>query len=79
MIVCICRRVSDRDIQHAVREGIASFDVLQDETGVASHCGACHDCAHEVFEEARAAAHGGCAGACHAGTKVISIATAFAT
>ncbi|WP_284615543.1 (2Fe-2S)-binding protein [Aquabacterium humicola] len=79
MIVCLCRRISDRDIQHAVREGINSFDVLQDETGVSSHCGACHDCANEVFQEACAALHGGGAETCHASQKVISIATAFAT
>lgn len=79
MIVCICRRISDRDIQHAAREGITSFEVLQDETGVASHCGACHDCAHEVFQAACAAHHGHGAQACHASQKVISIATAFAT
>ena len=77
MIVCICRRVSDRDIQRAVREGIGDFEVLQDETGVASHCGACHDCAHEVFREAHAA-HTGCAGHCHAASQVIQLTPAMA-
>lgn len=54
MIVCLCRRVSDRDISAAVRSGTHCFDVLQDTTGVASCCGCCHDCAREVFESARA-------------------------
>lgn len=57
MIVCICHRVSDRDIDRAVREGTASFDVLQDDTRVASSCGCCHDCAREVFDTA-CARHG---------------------
>ena len=57
MIVCLCHRVSDRDIQRAVREGIGSFEVLQDETRVASSCGCCYDCAREVFDAA-CAAHG---------------------
>jgi hemin uptake protein HemP len=29
MIVCICHRVSDRDIARAAREGCARFDELQ--------------------------------------------------
>lgn len=77
MIVCICRRVSDRDIQRAVREGISDFEVLQDETGVASHCGACHECAHEIFSEAHAA-HTGCAGPCHPASQVITLTPAMA-
>ena len=49
MIVCVCHRVSDRDIAHAVRYGCASFDDLQEELGVATACGACGDCARETF------------------------------
>ncbi|MDL5032932.1 (2Fe-2S)-binding protein [Pelomonas sp. APW6] len=54
MIVCLCHRVSDRDIRRAVAEGTSNFDVLQDDTRVASACGACQDCAREVFDEALA-------------------------
>ena len=39
MIVCICHRVSDRDIARAAREGCASFDELQMELAVATSCG----------------------------------------
>ena len=52
MIVCVCYRVSDRDIAHAVRDGVQSFDQLQDETCVARGCGCCHECAVETFERA---------------------------
>lgn len=52
MIVCICHRVSDRDIQRAVGEGTTSFEVLQDDTRLATSCGCCHECAREVFEAA---------------------------
>jgi len=60
MIVCICHRVSDRDIAHAAREGCESFDELQDHLRVATACGACHDCARETFEQhaAPAGSHG---------------------
>jgi bacterioferritin-associated ferredoxin len=54
MIVCLCHRVSDRDIRRAVADGTRNFEVLQDDTRVASACGACHDCAREVFDEALA-------------------------
>lgn len=56
MIVCICHRVSDRDIARAARAGCASFDELQFELSVATACGACHDCARQTFEAHAAAA-----------------------
>ena len=55
MIVCICHRVSDRDITRAAREGCASFDELQMELSVATSCGKCHECAHQTFQQHRLA------------------------
>ena len=52
MIVCLCHRVSDRDIQAAVRAGTRCFEQLQDDLRVASSCGCCHECAREVFDGA---------------------------
>lgn len=52
MIVCVCHRVSDRDIRRAVGQGCPSFESLQDELLIATACGACHDCACEVYEDA---------------------------
>ena len=57
MIVCLCHRISDRDIRAAVQAGTTCFDVLQDDLRVASSCGACLDCAREVFDHACGAAH----------------------
>lgn len=54
MIVCVCHRVSDRDIARAAREGCESFDELQHALAVATACGACHDCAQDTFHAARA-------------------------
>lgn len=53
MIVCLCHRISDRDIQRAVREGVPDFEALQDDTCIARNCGCCHDCARAVFDAAR--------------------------
>jgi bacterioferritin-associated ferredoxin len=62
MIVCICHRVSDRDIAAAARQGCGNFEELQDELRVATACGACHDCARDTFHRhAHGDAH------CHAG------------
>ena len=55
MIVCVCHRVSDRDIAREVRNGCTSFEDLQDELRVATSCGACTDCAHATFTECRPA------------------------
>ena len=57
MIVCLCHRVSDRDIHLEVASGTRCFEVLQDDTRVASSCGSCHDCAREVFDSACAGQH----------------------
>jgi bacterioferritin-associated ferredoxin len=57
MIVCLCNRVSERQITQAVRSGIRCFELLQDETRVASSCGRCQDSAREVFASACADVH----------------------
>lgn len=59
MIVCVCHRVSDRDIAREVAQGCASFDELQDYTRIGTGCGACREFAEEAFA---AHAGGGCCG-----------------
>ena len=53
MIVCVCNRISDREIKRHAQQGCMSFDDLQMETGVATCCGCCESCARDVFHEAR--------------------------
>ena len=60
MIVCLCHRVSDRDIARAAKDGCADYDALQDELRVGTSCGACEDCARSVLESST------CAGSCGA-------------
>ena len=50
MIVCVCHRISDRQIEREVRGGCTSFDELQAELRVGTACGACTDCARETFD-----------------------------
>jgi bacterioferritin-associated ferredoxin len=53
MIVCVCRRVSDREIARHARAGM-DFDDIQFELGVATQCGQCECSAREVVAQCRA-------------------------
>lgn len=55
MIVCLCHRISDRDIRRAAESGVCSFEELQDDTCIARNCACCEECAREVFDEAQRA------------------------
>ena len=50
MIVCVCNRVSDRDIARHVHAGM-DFSDIQLELGVATQCGQCEGCAREVVDQ----------------------------
>lgn len=61
MIICVCNRISDRQIKQHVRAGM-SFDDIQLELGVATCCGTCECAAREVVAQSndsnsRVAAH----------------------
>ena len=53
MIVCVCNRISDRDIVRHAQQGCSSFDDLQFELGVSTCCGSCEQCARDVFHNAK--------------------------
>ena len=50
MIVCVCRRISDREIARHARAGLG-FDEIQFELGVATQCGQCEGCARQVVDQ----------------------------
>ncbi|CAD5372443.1 (2Fe-2S)-binding protein [Rubrivivax sp. A210] len=51
MIICVCHRVSDRDINRAVQAGCDSFAELQQHTRVGTACGRCIEHAQDSFAE----------------------------
>jgi bacterioferritin-associated ferredoxin len=53
MIVCVCRRVSDREIARHAKAGMG-FDEIQFELGVATQCGQCEGCARDVVAQCNA-------------------------
>lgn len=61
MIICVCHRVSDRDIARAAQAG-CGFDEMQDDLRVGTACGACLEHAREAF-----ALHGGRCAGCEGG------------
>jgi bacterioferritin-associated ferredoxin len=50
MIVCVCNRISDREIARHARAGL-SFDEIQLELGVATQCGCCEGSARDVVTQ----------------------------
>ncbi|MGH6648487.1 (2Fe-2S)-binding protein [Aquabacterium sp.] len=53
MIVCVCNRISDRDIVRHAQQGCSTFEDLQFELGVSTCCGSCEQCARDVFQGAQ--------------------------
>ncbi|WP_298828104.1 (2Fe-2S)-binding protein [uncultured Piscinibacter sp.] len=73
MIVCVCHRVSDRDIAREARSGCADFESLQDELRIGTACGACLEQAQEAF-----AAHAGDCPSCPGARRCGSVPLAAA-
>lgn len=75
MIVCVCRRVSDREIARHVRAGM-TFDEVQFELGVATQCGQCESCARDIVAQC-SASHPVAALNCESGPRAIQLANSI--
>ncbi|MDF1762089.1 MAG: (2Fe-2S)-binding protein [Oleibacter sp.] len=53
MYVCICKRVTDKDIVNAAEQGVTRMSQLKECTGLASQCGKCARDAKNIFREAK--------------------------
>lgn len=53
MIVCVCHRVSDREIARHARGGMA-FEDIQFELGVSTQCGQCETCVRDIVSQCSA-------------------------
>ena len=53
MIVCLCHRISDREIARHARAGL-DFSDIQLELGVATQCGRCECAAREIVAQCSA-------------------------
>jgi bacterioferritin-associated ferredoxin len=61
MIVCICRAVSDRQIQAVVSRGASSMSQVRAELGTGECCGKCSRQVRELIDQH---AHASCACDC---------------
>lgn len=43
MYICLCKRVTHKDIEAAMADGAGDMSALQKRTGVATGCGGCRD------------------------------------
>lgn len=53
MYVCVCKAVTERQIQEAAREGARNLRDLRRDLGVTRDCGRCASCARACLEEAQ--------------------------
>ncbi|MEC5399629.1 (2Fe-2S)-binding protein [Uliginosibacterium sp. H1] len=53
MIVCVCKRVSDRQLRALARDGVTSVCEMQLETGCGTCCGKCLPMVREIADEAQ--------------------------
>lgn len=51
MLVCICNRISDRDIRSAIHEGASGLSDVKAGLGVGSCCGQCIPFAEDLVNE----------------------------
>lgn len=58
MIVCLCRRVSDKDLRRAMNNGARTLDELTHETGACAHCRCCESCIQEMLDGSSATCEG---------------------
>lgn len=74
MIICLCHRVSDRDIAREAKAGCASFEALMERTRVGTGCGACLHHAREAFDGQSRAECGDCPDATRCGATTLTLA-----
>lgn len=51
MYVCLCRAVTDRDVEQAVACGHTTLPALQATLGVATGCGRCRSHVHQMLQK----------------------------
>lgn len=52
MYVCVCKAVTEKHIDEAVRKGLSTLRHLREELGVTSECGRCANCARDCLRAA---------------------------
>ena len=53
MIVCVCNRITEKEVRDAAREGASTPEQAYARAGCEVQCGCCLDYAQEVIDDAR--------------------------
>ena len=51
MYVCLCKGITDSQINQAIDDGASSMRDIVDQLGVATQCGKCGQCAKQLVNE----------------------------
>ena len=51
MYVCVCNAVTEQQLRQAINKGAITVQQLKQELGVATRCGACHDCLKDYLKQ----------------------------
>jgi bacterioferritin-associated ferredoxin len=51
MYICICRAITEKDIQKAASQGVSSLAMLSELTLLGKHCGCCTEEADRVLTQ----------------------------
>jgi bacterioferritin-associated ferredoxin len=61
MVLCICKAVTERQLDAAIHAGARSLDEISARTGAGSDCGCCKE---EIEERLQTGKPGPCGGSC---------------
>lgn len=50
MIVCVCKRISERELEAAIAEGASTVKALSRKTGCGTQCGRCVPTVREMLK-----------------------------
>lgn len=51
MYICICKQITDKQIQEVICNGSATIAEIREKLGASSECGSCIDCLDEMITE----------------------------
>ena len=75
MVLCICRAVTDREVDAAVDAGARSVDAVGACCGAGTDCGACRDAIAERIEDSCAACPRRCTPDCRSAAGALASAS----
>lgn len=51
MYICLCKQVTDKQIETAIQDGANSIKAIQEELGASTQCGCCMDTIKDMIAE----------------------------